>query len=474
MPMSSETVPEAFPSDTLPSTALPVAVLGGGLAGLTAAYRLKARGVPVVGYEATSRLGGLIQTEHWEDSVYEHGPDGFLLRKGTVSLLCQELGVELQELNPLPERIYIAGSRGIFPLPRGMGLLLPTRWGPFWTSPLLSLKGKLRLWAERFISVRQAASDETLANFVSRRFGKEALTTLAEPLLGGVWNTDPHQLSMEAAFPHYVQLEKSSGSVLRGARQGGRSGEGGGLASPVLGIEELVRQLVQNTPGVWQTGQRAVSITTASGGWQVNFGPSRPPVLASAVILAVPPQVASRLLAEALPEVASLLKSESRGIGTVSMTLNKKDFVRPLDAWGTLFSRTSDIAIDGQQWSSVKWNHRAGAERTVVRAFFGGFRHPDFLQADDESVLAETLRSLSPWLRSGAQPLHVSFRRWQQAFPQVTLGHTQRIASAEKLLGPHIALAGQGYRGVGMPAVIESAERAVRLVIEGFSRPQEI
>ncbi|NNM54045.1 MAG: protoporphyrinogen oxidase [Spirochaetales bacterium] len=459
MPIPSEPI-----ASTSSSSVLPVAVLGGGLAGLTAAYRLKAQGVPVVGYEATSRLGGLIQTEQWEDSVYEHGPDGFLLRKGSVSSLCQELGVVLQELNPLPERIYLAGNRGIFPLPQGMGLLLPTRWGPFWTSPLLSLTGKFRLWAERFVPARQAASDETLANFVTRRFGKEALTSLAEPLLGGVWNTDPQQLSMEAAFPHYVQLEKSSGSVLRGIRRGGRSGEGGGLASPVLGSEELVRKLVQNTPGVWQTGQRAVSLTRTSGGWQVNFGPSQPPVLVRAVILAVPPQVASRLVAEAFPEAARLLKSESHGIGTVSLTLNTKDFVRPLDAWGTLFSRTSDIAVDGQQWSSVKWNHRTGAHRTVVRAFFGGFRHPDFLQADDETVLAETLRSFSPWLRSGAQPLHVSFRRWQQAFPQVTVGHTQRIASTEKLLGTQIVLAGQGYRGVGMPAVVESAERAVRLI----------
>ena len=451
------------------SQTLPVAVIGGGLAGLTAAYRLKSQGVPVRGFEATTRLGGLIQTEVWEDSVYEHGPDGFLLRKGAATALCHELDIPLQDLNPLPERIYLAGQRGIFPLPQGMGLLLPTRWSSFWTSPLLSWLGKFRFWAERFVPARHAASDETLASFIQRRFGKETLATLAEPLLGGVWNTDPTRLSMETAFPHYVQLEKRFGSVLQGIHQGERSGEGGGLASPLQGVEELIHHLVQKTPEVWQTGQRVLSLQAQPQGWQLSLGPSHTPILARAVILAVPPHVASRLLAEANPEASTLLRTETRGIGTISLTLNSKDILRPLDAWGTLFSRTSDFAIDGQQWSSVKWNHRSGPGRAVVRAFFGGFRHPEFLQAHDDLVLTETLRSFTPWLRAGAQPLHASIRRWQQAFPQVTVGHRQRIDSAEKLLGPGLALAGQGYRGVGMPAVIESAERAVQSILSAQS-----
>jgi oxygen-dependent protoporphyrinogen oxidase len=442
----------------------PVAVVGGGLAGLSAAWKLKTLGVQTVGFEASARLGGLIQTEHWEDSVYEHGPDGFLLRRAQAKELCESLGVPLQPLSPLPHNIYIASRRGIFPLPKGQGLLVPTNWLSFFTSPLLSLAGRLRLALEPWLGRRKngpAVSDESLASFVRRRFGNEAYETLAEPLLGGVWNTDPEILSLKASFPHYENLEQSAGSVLRGL---GRSQtppvEGGGLASPVGGMGTLIEALEKASEGIWQTRARVRSIQKLPQGFWLDLG-SGQGLAVRGVILALPPRAASELVQGFSGRAGELLSAiPSGGIGTLSLTLRAEDFYRPLDAWGVLFTKNAGSSIDGFQWSSSKWAHRSGEGRVVVRAFFGGFKNPRFL--DSENVVDAALEALRPWLRASAQPLHTAIRRWQAAFPQIEVGHLERLSEVEALLPPEITLAGQGYRGVGMPAVISSAFQAAQ------------
>ncbi|NNM66493.1 MAG: protoporphyrinogen oxidase [Spirochaetales bacterium] len=450
--MSSTSMPDA-------SSKLPVAVVGGGLAGLAAAWKLKSLGVPAVGFEASARLGGLIQTERWEDSVYEHGPDGFLLRRPQAKELCDALGVPLQPLSPLPQNIYIASRRGIFPLPKGLGLLVPTDWLSFFTSPLLSPLGRLRLALEPWLGKRPPTSsvtDESLASFIRRRFGREAYETLAEPLLGGVWNTDPEILSLRASFPHYADLEQSAGSVLRGlGRSQALPVEGGGLASPVGGMGTLIEALEQACGGIWQTRARVRSIQKLPQGFWLDLGSGQGSAVRG-VLLALPPRAASELVQDLSNRAGSLLSDiPSGGIGTLSMTLRAEDFYRPLDAWGVLFTKSSGSLIDGFQWSSSKWGHRSGADRVVVRAFFGGFKNPGFLDADN--VVDAALEALRPWLKASARPLHTAIRRWQTAFPQIKVGHLERLGEVEALLPPEISLAGQGYRGVGMPAVIASA-----------------
>ena len=446
------------------SSKLPVAVVGGGLAGLTAAWKLKTLGVPAVGFEASARLGGLIQTERWEDSVYEHGPDGFLLRRPQAKELCDALGVPLQPLSPLPQKIYIASRRGIFPLPKGLGLLVPTDWPSFFTSPLLSPAGRLRLALEPWLGKRKsgtAAQDESLASFIRRRFGNEAYETLAEPLLGGVWNTDPEILSLRASFPHYENFEQTDGSVLRGlGRSHAPPVEGGGLASPVGGMGTLIEALEQASEGIWQTRVSVKTIQKLPQGFGLDLS-SGQGIAVRGVILALPPRAASEIVQGLSDRAGSLLSAiSSGGIGTLSMTLRAEDFYRPLDAWGVLFTKNSGSSIDGFQWSSSKWAHRSGKGRVVVRAFFGGFKKPGFL--DSENAVGAALEALRPWLKASAQPLHTAVRRWQRAFPHIEVGHLERLGEIESLLPPEITLAGQGYRGVGMPAVIASAYLAAQ------------
>ncbi|MEO0563016.1 MAG: protoporphyrinogen oxidase, partial [Chloroflexota bacterium] len=195
-------------------------VVGGGVAGLAAAYELQKRGVPYTLLEATDRLGGLVQTVERDGCRIEFGPDAVITRKPWAYDLAVELGLQdaIRAVQPVPERIYVLVDSRLEPLPDGVNLMVPTKFGPFLRSGLLSPWGKLRVLLDWFIPARQDTSDESLADFVTRRLGREALERMADPLLGGVYNAEMEKQSILATFPQYRRIEDKHDSLIRGMR----------------------------------------------------------------------------------------------------------------------------------------------------------------------------------------------------------------------------------------------------------------
>ena len=201
-------------------------VIGGGLTGLTAAYRLQReaarRNIPldVTLLEATRRVGGVIQTEHRDGFLIEHGPDAFISTKPAAKALCEELGIADQFIgtNPKVRRSFVTRNGILYPVPEGFYMMAPGSLKPFLKTPLFSWHGKLRMALDLFIPRRERDIDEAVAHFVRRRLGNEAFTRIAQPMIGGIYTSDAENLSLKATFPRFLEMEKTHGSIIKALR----------------------------------------------------------------------------------------------------------------------------------------------------------------------------------------------------------------------------------------------------------------
>ena len=288
-----------------------VAIVGGGIAGLTAAWTLAKRGVPFVLLEASPRFGGVIRTESAGGFLLEAGPDSILALKPEGVALCRELGLAERLIPTHPEKraVYVLHRRRLHALPEGMQLGVPTRIAPFVSSRLFSWRGKLRMALEVLIPARRDSNDESIASFLRRRFGSEAVARLGEPLLAGIHAGDPERLSIAATFPRFVALEARHGSLIRGLRAARRPSAAPAAAFVSLegGLEELVAALVGRLPGpALRTRAAARAVTRTESGFAVTLDDGER-VAAGGVILALPAPRAAGLLRPWLEPVAATL-----------------------------------------------------------------------------------------------------------------------------------------------------------------------
>ena len=281
-----------------------VVVVGGGISGLTAAYRLAQKGISFRLLEASSRLGGVIRTERVDGFLLEGGPDSLLAQKPDGIALCKELGLgpRLVPTNPDQRSVFVLHRGRLHPLPEGMVLAVPTRIGPVLKSRLFSWPGKLRMGLDLVIPRRKETSDESIAAFLRRRFGQEAVDLLGEPLLAGIHAGDPERLSIRASFPRFADLETRYGSLIRGLWAAAPPTKPGGSAfySLVGGLGELVEAVASRLPSsAVQTDTKVTSLERATfgsadgAGFRLTAGQET--ITARAVILALPPAGASSL-----------------------------------------------------------------------------------------------------------------------------------------------------------------------------------
>ena len=462
-----------------------IAVIGGGITGLSAAHRCvsKEATAEVVLYESSSRLGGIIHTQHQDDYLLELGPDSFITNKPGGVQLCEETGFT-DQLIPTDNtfRRSLVLHKGIpQPVPDGFMLMAPSNIRAIEETPVLSAEGKSRLLQEASIPARLDGEDETLASFVTRRFGKETLDRLVQPLVGGIYTSDPEKLSLRATLPRFLDMETEHGSVIAatlakesskgvsrssgsGARYGLFATAQNGLSSLVQHVEAVLRQTnrvqIQMETPIQQVQQPEVS---GDARWAVQKTDGSVDTF-DAVIMTLPAyRVGDLLVADEYSALRSSLKEIEYASSAIVLTGHRlSDFEHPMDAFGLVIPAIEKRRVLAVSFTSRKFPRRAPKDHVLLRTFVGGAMQSELLEHSDSKIQQLVTEELQQILGLTTEPQFARVVRYNQAMPQYHIGHLDRIARIERLLEQHLGLfvAGSAYRGVGIPDSIASGRQA--------------
>jgi oxygen-dependent protoporphyrinogen oxidase len=431
-------------------------IIGGGIAGLSAAWELVQRGRRPLVLEAHERPGGVIRTEAIDGFVIDAGPDALLIQKPAALDLCRELGLGGRLFPTLTPRTAFILRRGrLIPLPDASVLGIPTRVRPLVTTRLFSWPAKARMAMELVIPPRRDSADESIGSFMGRRFGQEAVTYLAEPLLAGIHAGDVNRLSMRAAFPRLLDAERTRGSVLRAlsALTKASAGQAGAFMSLPGGIEELVSTLVARMPADTIRAGAAVQSITGSTPYVVTLS-SGETLEARAVIVAAPTWAAAPILALLAPDIAALV-SDVRYVSsaTVAIGLRREQVRHPLRGSGYVVPRPERRTVMAASWVSSKWPHRAPPGTVLLRGFVGGAYDEAVLERSDGEIATAVFGELAALLEIAGEPLFTRVYRWWRASAQHEVGHLERMADIDRRLTsyPGLFVTGSGFRGTGVP-----------------------
>ena len=454
-------------------TTVEVAIVGGGITGLAAAYELQRRGCSVRVLEAGERPGGVIRTERFDGWVVDCGPDSLLAQKPAGVGLCRELGIADRLITTLqPRTAYVLRDDRLHPLAEGSFLGFPLSFRALATSSLFTPGGKARMAAEIVVPRRtwQEDDDESIGAFVRRRFGLEAAEYLADPLLAGIHAGDADELSVRTLFPRLVEAERQSGSVLRAFRalKMTRSPQGAFVSLPG-GTGELVEALAAAlAPGTVATGARVTEIRRA-GDYAIEWAGGS--VRSRALLLCVPAYTAAGLLRAIDMSVASACDGVPyASTATVVLGYRAEQVRHPMQGTGFVVPKAERRALLAGTWVTSKWPGRAPQGHVLMRAFLGGGRDPHRLERSDDAALIETGRQeLTELLGISGDPIFARLTRYTRQSPQYNVGHQARVEAIEQRLKalPGLFLAGAGFRAIGMPDCIADG-RATASTIAGF------
>ena len=452
-----------------------ILVIGGGISGLAAAYRLQelARGqaVEIVLLEASPRFGGVIRTETRDGFLLEAGPDCFISEKPAALQLARKLGIESEIIHTNPDfrRSFIYTRGGLAPVPRGFYLMAPRNLAALFAAPLISWGGKLRMACEPLIPPRAGEDEESVAAFVRRRLGREALKKIAQPMIGGIYTADPEKLSLMATFPRFREMELASGSVIRGLKDAkDASGPRYNLfLSFKRGMQTLIDALVENLNGVTLRPSFPVTEIFRQGNrWRI-LGEGGENLEADAVCLTVPSYRAAPLLQNLSRDAAAGLAAiPYESVATINVIYRSTQIGHRLDGFGFVTPDYEGKKIMACTFASIKFSGRAPEGFVILRAFAGGALRPEIFKMPDEALKAAVIQELSEVLKIEGAPVSMTVHRWPLSMPQYHVGHLKRTAAIEdKIKNIHgLFLTGNAFRGVGIPDCIEQAEKTAEKV----------
>jgi oxygen-dependent protoporphyrinogen oxidase len=453
-----------------------IAIIGGGISGLSAAFtlekhRLAGSSLEYILFESSPRLGGVLVTERVNGCLVEAGPDSFLTEKPWASDLCREVGLgdQLIGSNDADRKTYILVKGRLALIPDGLMFMVPTKITPTVLSPLFSIRTKLRMAREWFHPPRKAVADETVASFVERHYGSEMVDRLADPLLSGVYGGEAAQLSVRAVLPRFAEMEATHGSLGRAmlAARKKMALSSKAPARPLFtslkdGMQQLVDAVVSRLPASALLANSPVQrIQKQDGGWVVSAGYASD--YFDAVIVATPAQGAAELLRAAGMELASQLGGiQYTSSLTVNLGYDRSVRAALPPGFGFLVPRSEGKRMLAATFVHNKFPHRAPDDRALLRCFIGGARNEPVLQAADEEVVNIVRKELQQIIGLTADPLFTRVYRWRGAMAQYGVGHLERLQRIEDLLQqlPGLTLAGNGYRGIGVPDCVRSGSEA--------------
>jgi oxygen-dependent protoporphyrinogen oxidase len=453
-----------------------IAIVGGGISGLSAAFALEKlrRGgasLEYVLFESSPRLGGVLITERVDGCLVEAGPDSFLTEKPWAGDLCREVGLgdQLIGSNDADRKTYILVKGRLVLVPDGLMFMVPTKIAPTMLSPLFSARAKMRMAREWFHPPRKADADETVASFVERHYGPEMVDRLADPLLSGVYGGEASQLSVRAVLPRFAEMEAAHGSLGRAmlAARKKMAHASKAPARPLFtslkdGMQQMVDAVVSRLPAsALQPSAPVQRVQQQNGGWVVSAGYASDQF--DAVIVATPAQAAADLLGITNAELASELRSiQYTSSVTVNLGYDRTARASLPPGFGFLVPRSEDKRMLAATFVHNKFPHRAPENRALLRCFVGGARNEQILQAPDEEIVRVVREELRQIVGVKPDPLFTRVYRWNGAMAQYGVGHLERLQRIESLLQqlPGLALAGNGYRGIGVPDCVRSGSEA--------------
>jgi protoporphyrinogen/coproporphyrinogen III oxidase len=468
-----------------------IAIIGGGTSGLSAAItleRARAAGAELeyAIFESAPRLGGVLITERVDDCLVEAGPDSFLTEKSWGLDFVRSLGLGDQLIGSNdPDRItYILVKGRLVPIPDGLMFMVPTKIAPIISTPLFSWGAKLRFAREYFQKpdARGGERDETVAELVERHFGPEMVERLADPLLAGVYGGAAADLSAAAVLPRFVEMEKRYGSLSRGMlqarkqrEQAVRAGTSSARVAPrplftslKNGMQQLVDTIVpQLTEGAARTGNKVVALSRQDVKWMV--APEQGSMEEfDAVIMALPANQAGLLLERISAPLAQELQQVPYSSSMVVVCgYDQRDLAAVPPGFGFLVPRSEGRRILACTFVHVKFPHRAPPGRGLVRCFIGGWGNEAVLDTPDDELFAAVARDLRDIVGITAAPRFARVYRWRGAMAQYVRGHLARVQRIEELRRgiPGLELAGNAYRGIGVPDCIASGQAAATALL---------
>jgi protoporphyrinogen/coproporphyrinogen III oxidase len=463
-----------------------IIIIGGGIAGLAAAYRVQkeiSAGAPLecILLEGGDRFGGKIATEKTDGFVIERGPDSFISQKPAAIQLCKQLGIEdrLVGTNPGAPSTFVYTGGKLVTMPDGLSLMIPTKFLPFAFTPLFSLTGKIRMAFDLLIPRKSGNGDESLASFVRRRMGEEALRKMAEPMLAGIYASDPETMSIGSTFPMFVETERKYRSLILGmlARKKAmllnskqRPASNYSLFMTLKdGLGEMVDTAIKKSPDIkFQSGARVESISRMEGDWSVNFEGGEKHS-AQALILATPGSITAQLLQPVAPDAAETLKQiKYVSTATVTLAYKKDGFSHDLNGFGFVVPKCEGRSILACTWTSSKFPHRTPEGYVMLRCYLGGALQEDIAEKDEATLIALVRQDLKEIMGINEEPVFSKAFHNKKSNVQYHVNHSQRIDKVMQELESGLFLAGSAYRGIGIPDCIQSgtqsAESAIQLL----------
>ncbi len=439
-----------------------VAVVGAGIAGLSAAWALRNHAELVL--IDPEPPGGMLRTTAFEGRPVDEGPDAFITRTPEALALCAELGLEAELVHPDAGRTLLWWESRLRPLPDGLLLGVPARLGPVLRSGLLSPAGAARAGLDLVLPRRSIGRDAGVGALIASRFGSQVAERLVEPLLGGIHAAGLDDLSAEATAPQILAAACRSRSLLLGLRAAAPAGSGQGatplFATPRMGTAAIVDALVKGLSTAVLQPTTVRRVTPREDRVEVDGE------VFDAAVLAVPAPDAARMLGDAAP--AGLAEIELTSVALVTMAYPASELPAPEGVNGFLVPASENRLMTACSFGSSKWPHWASPDTTVLRVSTGRRGDQRGFDLDDGALVDRLAGEVGDTLGRPASPRAVRVSRWPRSFPFYKTGHVERVERIEAALArtaPRVALAGSSYRGAGIPACIGSGRRAAASVL---------
>ncbi|WP_018924191.1 protoporphyrinogen oxidase [Salsuginibacillus kocurii] len=474
-----------------------IAIIGGGITGLSAAYYLQkellARGLSgeYKLFEASAQLGGKIQTDYTNGFVLEKGPDSFLARKTSAAKLAKEVGMDDELIYNTKGHAYIYKDQKLHNMPGGAIMGIPTKVAPFATTSLFSPFGKLRAGADVFLPRSQSAKqneDQSIGAFFRKRLGSEVVDHLIEPLLSGIYAGRIDSLSLQATFPQFAQIEEKHRSLILGMRQTMAerqtatsqekdSKPKGMFQSLRNGLSSLVESIGNHLDedALYLEHELEAVTPAEEGSYLLRFANGHEEHFDEIIMTTPHPQIAN-----ALPDMKNsqwFKDMPSTSVATVAMALKEEQLPSDLDGTGFLVTKGGGLTITACTYTHKKWEHAAPEGYALLRCYVGRPGEEEIVHESDEAIKQTVLADLNHIVPIHGEPLFTRVTRWTKAMPQYLVGHVQQLAAFREELEarfPGIHVAGASFEGIGLPDCISQGEKAAQVVAERCNTPEEI
>ncbi|MET3683503.1 oxygen-dependent protoporphyrinogen oxidase [Alkalibacillus flavidus] len=450
-----------------------IAIIGGGITGLTAAYYMQKQNVnaDVTLFEASNQLGGKISTVERDGFTIERGPDSFLERKKTAKELVHDLGLGNHLIRSATGKAFILSQDQLHPMPAGAVMGVPTDLKPFVRSALFTTSGKLNALKDFVTSRTDVDGDISVGHFFRRRLGDQVVDRLIHPLISGIYAGNIDDLSLKATFPHFLQMENKYGSLIRGLQKTTPKQQTSGNKQGMFltlegGLKTLVNGLTDALECDMHTGTQVEQVSKQDGRYVLDVAGWDEPFEADYVIATTPHQVTAQMFSD-YAFMRDFQQTKSTSVANVAMAFDEDSVKNLPDGTGFVVSRKEGYRITACTWTHKKWPHTTPDGSVLLRAYVGKPGDEDVLDLSDDEIADLVIGDLKKIMTVEGEPKFYVVTRWYDAMPQYTVGHLDRVEALEKQLEaelPGVYLIGNAYRGVGLPDCMDQAIRTVKTI----------